>query len=240
MLVSASLPQHQPAAVASLPTPDRALLSRLISRDDPTFIACALIAAFSAHYYPRGIDYFPSPEMCMVYGYPLLATGIATFLLRPRSKHARLALLLVAFLSVRTFASLCLSLGVLHDFATWLWNSEPTGYLLLFKAFHFVAHGIGINSWTSEIVFNIVITGCTFALCSQAFSRISIHVAAAMFLMAYLSSLALIYIAAMAIGPNIQVAQPAALFMMLHTIFYWRLASFASMRHSSAVLDTTA
>ena len=235
--MSTSLPERKLPAVAPLPTDTR---TGLFSRDDPTFIACVLVAAFSAHYSPRGIDYFPSPEICMIYGYPLLATAIATFLLRPRSKHALYALLLASFLSLRTFASVCLSLSIFRRLAIWLWDSEPTGYLLLFKAFLAVTRSVGISFWASEIVFNILMTGCMFVLCTQAFSRISVRISAAAFLVAYIASCAVVYVAIAIIGPDFQLAQPTAMFMILQTALYWRLVSYASLREPSTFPETTA
>jgi len=184
------------------------------------------------HYYPHpsAFDYFPSAEMCMIYGYALLGTAIATILLRPRSLFAASALILAVFLSVRTFASVFLSLGIFRAFAIWLWDSVPTGYLLLFRIFLSFTRFAGINRGIAVVLFYILITGFVFYICTQAFTRTSIRVSAATFFITYLASFSVLYVAAAAIGPDVEFAQPMALSMMLQTALYWGLIPAISKR----------
>jgi hypothetical protein len=215
-------------------------LFRSVSRNDPAFIACVLIAGLNLHYVPRGVDYFPSPEMCMVNGYMLLATAIATFVLRPRSTIACVSLCVAAFLSIRTIASVCLFVGILSNLAVWLLDSEPTGYLLLFEGFLSATHWTGVSDRSLEVSFNIVITGVVFHLCTQAFVRTPLRLSAATFLIAYAASFTVINIAVLIVGPDSQFAQPAALFMMLQSILYWWLIPFTSKRFQPGSDEATA
>ena len=233
MIVSTGQPTRESTMTAATLFRSGKFVSGLFGRDDPTFIACVLIALLSIHYSPRGIDYFPSAEMCMIYGYALLGTAIATILLRPRSLFAVSALILAVFLSVHTFASVFLSLGIFRPFAIWLWDSVPTGYLLLFRAFLSFTRFVGISYWIAEVLFHISITGFVFYICTQAFIRTSIRISAATFLITYLPSFSVLYVAAAAIGPDIQFAQPMALFMMLQTALYWGLIPAMSKRFPS-------
>lgn len=169
---------QQDEASASSRDPSSSVPNRspgsFFSREDPTFLALVLIAGLFAHYAPHGIDYFPSSEMCMVSGYALLAAAIATFVLRPGSRFARIALLLACVLSTRTFWSVCLYFGILPEQSAWLANSGPNVSLLLLKAFLFVARLTGINDRVAEPMYQLFVTGLTFHICTQAFARATV------------------------------------------------------------------
>ena len=198
----------------------------VISRDNPAFLASAVICGLWLHYFPRGIDYFPSPEMCMVNGYGLLATALAAYVLRPRNRFAQRAILLAIALSIHTIASLAGRISLFAGLAESIWASGYSGYFLLFKGSLPIFDLIGLRYYVAEFVFSALITGAVFCVSARGFSQARYYILALAFVGAFVLAMLPLFLVATLFPNNIQFAQPGALFMILYTILFWQLIPY--------------
>jgi hypothetical protein len=193
----------------------RSLFKRHFSSDNPAFIAAILTCGILAVFYPRGYSFsYANWSTSAPFVYPLLATSIATFLLRPRNKFARIAVCI----------ALCLSIDVPCHFMGFNGRSlaQCSGYFWLFKftypAFEYVGFG-----WDLEyFAFHFLMTGAFFAVCVQAFERVRLALVLSVWTVSFVVAfLALTLLAGLLRGSQF-ISVLDGLVLLLPGLLFWK------------------
>lgn len=149
----------------------------VFSRDNPAVLTTVIMAAlFLLHeFVMRGVgvvDYHPAPEASRPATYPLLATAIATFILRPRNLAAQACLVVALVVGGDVFFKILFDTGLL----SWRWtSSDPAasfGYYLIYKKVLPVFRFLGVGGWAECMtIFQVLMTITMLCACATAFDN---------------------------------------------------------------------
>lgn len=188
----------------------------LCSRDNPAFLAVVLICVFFLRYSHFGvIDYFPALETARMLTYPLLATAVAGFLLRPGDRFARWGLLVAAALSLETLFTVT---GI-----SWGANRAAiAGFHQLVRLLQPFLRATGMPYHTFEPFMYTLLTGTVYCVCARAFSRIRWSVLISIFVLSLTGSVGMI------LGLSMFLTGWFGEFgtiwvMLIHTILFWHV-----------------
>jgi hypothetical protein len=195
---------------------------KILALDNPSFLICVAICGLSAVYLQIGsIDYFPALETCRVATYPLLACGIMTFVMRPRSRFARWGLMVSLLLSAETVGYLFYRAGwPLSDLLGWLGN-RVSGYWRILKLTSPIFSAAGIPDELSYLPFQLVVTGAVYSVCSLAFRPLQWWKAAIWFACSYLIAFAILVTVVVSIRSFVLGELAPTLHQLMFTALFW-------------------
>ena len=148
----------------------------VFSRDNPAVLTTAITAALLLlHFFVIrgvGVDYHPAPEASRPATYSLLATAIATFILRPRNLKAQACFFVALVVGGDVFFKILFDTGL----RSWRWSSsDPAasfGYYLIYKEGLPVLRFLGISCWAECMTsFQVLMTYAMLCACATAFDN---------------------------------------------------------------------
>jgi len=192
------------------------------SRDNPTFLVTVLVCGFFLLYSSVGrvIDYFPSLEQSRVITYPLLATGIATFTLRPTNRFARMGMGVAAILSLETVYTLIYYCDLLPDFLSDFDRFVFAGAHRVVKILRPLVRGVGLGSHWVEPVAYCLLNGLVLCVCAKSFVETTWSNLA----MVFGASLMLAYVIASGLEVVTELGLGLIWFMLIHSAFFWHFS----------------
>lgn len=209
------------------------------SRDNPTFLITVLICGFFLLYSSVGrvVDYFPSLEHSRLLTYPLLATGVATFTLRPTNRFARMGMGVAAILSLETVYALIKYSDLLPGFLLNFDRFVFAGGFCVVKILRPLVHGLGLSTHWVEPVAYCLLNGLVLCVCAKSFVEATwsnlVIVFGASLMMAYLIAWGLEIVTELGLG--------LIWFMLIHSAFFWHFSIWRWKPDSAATrLDVAA
>jgi hypothetical protein len=202
------------------------------SRDNPTFLVTVLVCGFFLLYSSVGriIDYFPSLEQSRILTYPLLATGVATFTLRPTNRFAQIGMGVAAILSLETVYTLIYYSDLLPGFLSGFDRFVFAGSFCVVKILCPLIRGFGLSDYLAEPVAYCLLNGLVSCVCAKSF----IETTWSNLAMTFGASLVVAFLMACGLEVATDLGLVGIWFMLIHSAFFWHFSIWRWKSDSAA------